>query len=147
MGAIAFSSPAWKIAARDRLLSRLGIDTPEVQDVVVNNSRFLILPNVRVPNLASKLLALATERIVKDWTDYYCLTPQIAETFVQPSLYNGTCYKAANWVDIGFTKGFRKSGAIHRNSQEAKQILLYGLNRYMRRTLVAAITSPRALSR
>jgi hypothetical protein len=136
LGAVAFSSPAWRIEARDRLLRRLGINAADLRDKVINNSRFLILPNVRVPNLASRVLALTTTRIVKDWTDYYCLVPQVAETFIQPSLYNGTCYKAANWVEVGATKGFMKSGGVHRNSQEPKHVLLYGLNRRMRRNLL-----------
>lgn len=143
LGALAFSSPAWRMNARDRLLSLLGIEETEVSDLVVNNSRFLILPNVRVPNLASTVLSLATVQVVADWKTYYSLTPRVAETFVQPSLYNGTCYKAANWIEIGLSRGYKKQGSTHFNSQEPKKILLYGLNRRTRRDLLRMATNVR----
>ena len=133
LGAIGFSSPAWRLQPRDSLLARLGVDNP--LDYTINNSRFLVLPNVKVKNLASYLLALATRQIVKDWTWYYSLTPLFAETFVQPSLFDGTCYKAANWIEIGTTKGYAKRGMFYRNSQEPKKIFIYGLNRRLRRQI------------
>jgi len=133
LGAIGFSSPAWRLQPRDRLLARLGVNNP--LDTTINNFRFLILPNVKVKNLASYLLALATRQVVKDWTWYYALTPLFAETFVQPSRFDGTCYKAANWVEIGTTKGYAKKGMVYRNSQEPKKIFLYGLNRKLRRQI------------
>jgi hypothetical protein len=139
LGALAFSSPAWRLAARDSVLNLLGIDAAKINDYVINNSRLLLLPNVKVGNLASKILSLATNKVVKDWTEYYSLTPLLAETFVQPSLYKGTCYKAANWIEIGLTKGYAKKGSAHHNGQEPKQIFLYGLNRHIRRKLLKAV--------
>lgn len=133
LGAIAFSSSTWHVSARDSILRSLGI--AHIRDSVINNSRFLILPNVQIPNLASHLLATSTRQIVKDWASYYSITPLIAETFVQPSLYSGTCYKAANWIEVGETKGYAKRGASFRNSQEPKRIFLYGLNKQIRREL------------
>ncbi|MGI8554668.1 MAG: Druantia anti-phage system protein DruA, partial [Dehalococcoidia bacterium] len=68
--------------ARDSLLQRLGLSKTDVGDLVINNSRFLILPHVHVPNLASTLLSLATRRVVIDWKDYYSIEPVMVETFV-----------------------------------------------------------------
>ncbi len=130
LGAIAFSSPAWRLDSRDIFLKKLGITN--IRDETINNTRFLILPNVKVPNLASHVLSLATRKVLTDWTWYYSITPLIAETFVQPSLFDGACYKAANWIEIGNTKGFAKKGSSYHNSQEPKMIFLYGLTRQLR---------------
>lgn len=137
LGAICFSSASWHLSQRDILLADLGITQP--RDYVINNSRFLILPNVKVKNLASYILALATKQVSIDWSWYYSITPLIAETFVQPSLYDGTCYRAANWVEIGTTKGYAKRGSSYCNSQEPKLIFLYGLNRRVRRQLIEMV--------
>ncbi len=133
LGAISFSSASWHLIQRDILLGNLGISQP--RDYVINNSRFLILPNVKVKNLASCILSLATKQVTEDWSSYYSITPLIAETFVQPSLYDGTCYRAANWINIGTTKGYAKRGAYYHNSQEPKLIFLYGLTKNIRRDL------------
>ncbi len=133
LGAIGFSSPALHLQPRDRLLAKIGIGNP--LDLVVNNSRFLLLPHVQIRNLASHVLALATKQIVVDWSQYYSVTPLVAETFVQPSLFEGTVYRAANWLEIGRTKGYAKKGNSYTNSQEPKKIFLYGLNPRIRREL------------
>lgn len=140
IGAVSFSSPAWQLTARDELLGELGFDQKDIRHQVINNSRFLILPHVKVENLASRVLAAATDKIVNDWIDYYAIRPEIAETFVQPSRYEGTCYKAANWLEVGTTKGYAKKGRAHHNSQEPKRIYLYGLNRKIRRELAKLIS-------
>jgi hypothetical protein len=134
VGAIAFSSPAWKLSARDRLLGTF-MTQNEIHDYVINNCRFLILPSVKVPNLASSILSMATSQIVVDWNRYYSIIPKFVETFVESSRYRGTCYKAANWLEIGTTKGYSKKGMYHHNSQNHKQIFIYGLNHRMRRKL------------
>jgi len=133
LGAISFSSASWHLIQRDILLDSLGISHP--RDYVINNSRFLILPNVKVKNLASYILGLATKQVTEDWSSFYSITPLIAETFVQPSLFEGTCYRAANWINIGTTKGYAKRGASYHNSQEPKLIFLYGLTKTIRRDL------------
>lgn len=135
LGAIAFSSPALRLGPRDTILRQLDIDLSLVGELVITNSRFLILPNVKIKNLASFVLSLATNKVVEDWQKYYALTPLIVETFIQPSKFSGICYKAANWVEVGLTQGYAKKGYKYFNSQEPKQILLYGLNRQVRRKL------------
>lgn len=132
LGAIAYSSPAWSLGSRNQILQKMGFTRDDIMNKVINNSRFLILPTVKARNLASKILSLSTIKVVSDWSCYYSITPLVAETFVQPSRYFGTSYKAANWLEIGITKGYAKSGMSYHNSQEPKTIFLYGLTRELR---------------
>lgn len=127
VAAICFSSAAWNLKQRNVLLSELGIPPWEIRDLVINNSRFLLLVK-GCANMASRILALATSRIATDWFNYYSIRPRIIETFVEPRRFEGTCYKAANWLMIGTTRGFKKVGATHLNSQPPKLIFVYGLN-------------------
>ncbi len=75
----------------------------------VNNSRFLILPDVRVPNLAPRILSLNVKRLSLDWTKVLGHPVWLAETFVDPRHFKGACYKAAGWVSVGHTLGFRRT--------------------------------------
>jgi hypothetical protein len=143
IGAISFSSPAWKLGVRDKLLEKVGLTSPGCRDVVINNSRFCILPKVRVPHLASRVLAQATRQVAVDWFQFYSIKPLIAETFVEPNRFEGTCYRAANWNAIGVTNGYAKLGSAHHNSQEPKMVFLYGLTRAYRRRLAALIPVPK----
>jgi len=140
LGAISFSSPAWKLAVRDELLKRMGLKD-SIRDVVINNSRFCILPNVRVPHLASRVLAYATRQVAGDWFRFYSIEPLIAETFVEPQRFEGTCYRAANWNEIGRTNGYGKVGSSHHNSQQPKMIFVYGLTRGYRRKLAKIVSA------
>jgi hypothetical protein len=135
-GAIAFSSSAWKVEIRDKILTEMGMTADDARDCVINNSRFLILGTAEVRNFASQVLALSTRQVAHDWAEFYGVKPAIVETFVLPSKFSGTCYKAANWVEIGLTKGYAKRGTYHVNSQEPKRIFLYGLNRKIRKKLL-----------
>ena len=135
LGAISFSSPAWMIKSRDRALENLGMTRDQIPDYVINNNRFLVLPHVRVPNLASRILSAAASRVTSDWASYYALTPAVAETFVEPGRFRGTSYRAANWVQVGTSRGYLKKGRSHENSQEPKLVFLYGLQRRYRRGL------------
>lgn len=137
VGAISFSSPAWNLASRDRILSQF-FTFSQIRDVVINNNRFLILPHVQVPNLASAVLSAASRRVVADWSSYYTITPLFVETFVDADRFRGTCYRAANWLEIGSTQGYAKKGSSHHNSQKPKHIFLYALSRTMRRKLLRA---------
>ena len=82
--------------------------------LVINNARFLILPWIRSKNLASKILSMATSRISDDWQQRYCYRPVMAETFVEIPRFSGTCYKAANWICLGKTKGRGKLDRQHK---------------------------------
>jgi len=131
IGAVALSEPAWAVEVRDTAISGLGI----AKSAVANNSRFLILPNVKVKNLASQILALLAREGVAEWKRYYSLELECLETFVDSTRFQGTSYKAANWLCVGQTKGFRKAGAQHFNSQTKKHVFLYPIYPSDRATL------------
>jgi hypothetical protein len=137
IAAISFSSPAWGLEKRNKILSELGLPPWELRDLVINNSRYLLLSRKGTANLASRILAFATSRIAEDWQKYYGVRPHVVETFVEPTRFEGTCYKAANWILVGRTRGFRKKGNAHVNSQLPKLLFLYGLNSRVRRQLFA----------
>lgn len=105
VGALSFSSAAWRLASRDQWIGWSDAVRAERLGLVVNNSRFLILPQVRVPNLASRVLGLACQRIADDWEALYAVRPVLLETFVDPEEYRGTSYRAANWIALGKTTG------------------------------------------
>lgn len=105
LGALSFSSAAWRLAARDRWIGWSDETRAQRLGLVVNNSRFLILPQVRVANLASQVLGLARRSIANDWQTLYAARPVLLETFVDPAAYRGTCYRAANWQLVGRTTG------------------------------------------
>ena len=137
VAAISFSSAAWNLEDRDIVLAEIGVPPWDMRDLVINNSRYLLLCKKGTPNMASRILAFATSRIADDWHRYYAVRPQVVETFVEPSRFEGTCYKAANWVFVGRTRGFRKTGSSHRNSQLPKLVFLYGLSSGVRNRLCA----------
>jgi hypothetical protein len=96
---------------------------------VVTNTRFLILPGMpRVKNLASQVLAKNVRRLSDDWARYHGHHVVLAETFVDISRFKGTCYKAANWIDIGLTKGFARSNKKYIEHGERKKVLVYPLH-------------------
>jgi hypothetical protein len=100
-----FGSAAWKTAPRDNFIGRNVKVRERNINFLTNNSRFLILPWVRIPHLASHILGLITRRIQKDWMERYAHPIHMVETFVEIPRFKGTCYKAANWVQVGETKG------------------------------------------
>ena len=97
--------------------------------LVVNNSRFLILPSIEVPHLASHLLAKIARRLPHDWQRIYNYKPVLMETFVQKDKFKGTCYRAANWICLGDTKGRGKFDTKHQNSAPIKSIWVYPLTK------------------
>ena len=106
---LSFSAAAWKCTARDQWVGwdfRLQYGRLKL---VVNNSRFLILPDWHVPNLGSRILALCQKRLCKDWEQTFGHPVVLLETFVDPQRFRGTVYKADNWVYVGDTKGFRRT--------------------------------------
>ena len=84
LGAISFSDCAWNVHARNDLITKLGFDERRIRDVVICNNRFLILPSVRVKNLASRVLAESLRQVSVDWEKRFHCVPVLAETFVDP---------------------------------------------------------------
>ncbi|MCP4243628.1 MAG: DUF4338 domain-containing protein [bacterium] len=104
---------------------------------VVYQPRFLILPWIRVPHLASHLLGTMTRRLSADWEAVYAHPVYLAETFVDPELYRGTCYRAANWTLVGTTTGRGKDSTSHKPNRSLKQVYVYPLAKGFRKRLCA----------
>lgn len=123
-----WTSAAWKMAARDRWIGwtprQRALNLPHV----VNNSRFLILPWVQVPHLASAILARAARHLPDDWEAAYGTQPLLLETLVDAQRFAGTCYRAANWQCVGHTRGRGRMDRQHaRHGVAPKRLFLYPL--------------------
>ena len=131
LGCLLFGSAAWKCATRDEFI---GWDAPTRRanlHLVTNNMRFLILPWVRVPHLASHILGRVARRISSDWMEKYGHPIYLLETFVERDCFRGICYQAANWIYVGQTKGRSRNG--HPDLKvPIKDIYLYPLTKRFR---------------
>lgn len=128
VGCIQFSSPAWRMVARDGWIGWNDCTRQRNLQRVVNNSRFLILPWVRVKNLASVVLSLVARRVCADWPRRYGVEVLLIETLVDTSRYRGHCYLAANWIRLGETSGRGRMDREHRRHGAApKTVLVYPL--------------------
>jgi hypothetical protein len=105
LGAMQFSSPAWRMAVREGWIGWDDVARRANLQRVINQSRFLILPWVHIANLASVVLSRALKRVNGDWQARYGLEPLLVETLVDESRYRGHCYRAANWIRLGETRG------------------------------------------
>lgn len=105
LGCLLFSAATWHLKDRDQWIGWTRKDREKRLNFVVNNKRFLVLPWIDVPNLASHALSLALGRLREDWHQVHGYRPVLVETFVDDSQYSGTCYHAANWQCIGKTSG------------------------------------------
>jgi hypothetical protein len=139
LGALGFGAAAWKTAPRDRFIGW----TPQQQrarlHLVVNNARFLILPWVSVRYLASHVLARAARQLPGDWEARYAYRPVLLETFVERPRFAGTCYRAANWTNVGQTQGRGKLDRHKLYAKPIKDIYLYPLDRRFRQILTAPL--------
>ena len=122
-----FGAAAWKTLPRDNFIGWNHDQRQKRLHLIVNNARFLILPWVNSKNLASKLLAMVAKRIPEDWSRLYSYKPVLLETFVESHRFHGTCYKAANWIYVGQTKGRGKLDIHNSASLPKKDIFLYPL--------------------
>jgi len=134
---LGFGAAAWQAAPRDEYVGWTHSLRKRHLPLVVNNARFLILPWVQVKNLASKILAMAVKQLPNDWQNQYQITPVLMETFVETDRFAGTCYKAANWIHVGSTKGRGKLGPSGKQSVPIKDLLLYPLRKDFRRILTS----------
>lgn len=127
VGALAFSAAQWRLKKRDQYIGWSEAARRAHLHQVVGNSRFLILPHVQVPNLASRALSLSLARLGKDWTERYGSAPVLAETFVDPSRFAGTCYRAANWQHVGQTVARSTPYGNGKVAEGPKDIYVYPL--------------------
>jgi len=125
-----FGAAAWQCADRDRHIGWDAATRAEHLHLLTNNTRFLILPWVRVPHLASHVLSRVTRRLSADWQRKYGHPIYLLETFVQRDRFAGTCYQAANWLRVGQTKGRTRQDAPDGQHQQTalKDIYLYPLH-------------------
>ena len=125
---VQFSSAAWRMASRDAWIGWDDATRATQLPLVVNNSRFLILPWVRVRNLASTVLSRVARQLAADWTARYGATPVLLETLVDPARFDGASYRAANWIVVGDTTGGGRREQTRRREEWApKRVLLYPL--------------------
>jgi hypothetical protein len=147
VGCVQFSSPAWRLAARDRWIGWDDAQRARALQRIVNNSRFLVLPWVQVRNLASAVLACATRRLVADWQAAYAVRPLLLETLVDTTRFAGTCYRAANWHELGTTSGRGRMDRTHqRHAKAPKTVFVYPLAQDVRRRLQQADDGSRVRS-
>jgi hypothetical protein len=135
LACLLFTSAAWKMAPRDSYIGWDEAARSSGLTRIVNNSRFLILPWVRIPHLASHVLSLSAEAIARDWPVHYGAEPVLLETLVDRSRYAGTCYRAANWISVGVTQGRGRMDRSGTAQGERKEIFVYPLRRDWRRRL------------
>ena len=136
LACIGWGSAAWSVKSRESFVGWNKKTKENNLHLIANNTRFLILPWVSVKCLASKILALNTKRISDDWIKIYHHPLYLLETFVDQNRFKGTCYKAANWIKVGQTKGTAKRGHAHLAHGIIKDVLLYPLGKNFRQKLM-----------
>lgn len=128
LACLLWTSPAWKMQARDQWIGWSDQQRRQNLQAIVNNGRFLILPWVRVKGLASKILALSARQMPRDWETRYGCRPLLLETLVDAARFRGTCYRAANWIHVGQTTGRGRMDREHQaHAQAVKDIYVYPL--------------------
>jgi hypothetical protein len=135
LGCMLFGAPAWQVSSRDRFIGWSAEQRRRNLLLVTGNTRFLILPWVRVKCLASHLLGLTLRRLNTDWSSRYGHEVQLVETFVDRSRFIGTCYRAANWRLLGKTTGRTRQDRHRRIQVPRKDVYVYVLNRRFREVL------------
>jgi len=140
---LSFSASALKCAVRDRWIGWDFRHQYGRLKLVINNSRFLILPQWHVANLGSRVLSLCQRRLAGDWEATFGHPVVLLETFVDPQRFRGTVYRAANWVYVGNTKGFRRTRRGYTATpQSPKMVFLQPLQADARGLLSRAVLSP-----
>lgn len=135
LGGLAFSAAAWRVKARDQWIGWSEGTRRKNLDKVVCNSRFLILPQVKVPHLASHVLSLCVKKLPQDWVERYGVKPVLLESFVEASRFKGTSYRAANWQHVGSTTGRGRQDRERSYSVPIKDIYIFPLSKNAREIL------------
>ncbi|MCD6188234.1 MAG: DUF4338 domain-containing protein [Desulfuromusa sp.] len=132
-----FGAAAWQVADRDRYINWDESTRKRNLSRIANNMRFLILPWVRIPHLASHLLAVTRHRLSRDWQEKYGHPILLVETFVEQNRFAGTCYKADNWQCVGKTRGRSRNHSNGDPMVPVKSVWLYPLCYRFRQKLTA----------
>jgi hypothetical protein len=135
LACLLFGSAAWKTTPRDTFIGWEPATRAANLTFMTNNTRFLILPWVRVPHLASHLLGRVMRRLQQDWIEKYGHPVYLVETFVERARFKGICYKAANWLHVGHTQGRSRQDRHNDLRVPVKDLYLYPLSRHFRQAL------------
>jgi hypothetical protein len=135
LACLAWSSAPRHLGSRDRYLGWSATARRRNLHLVAYNTRFLILPWIRVPHLASHILGRVVSRLSRDWERMYGHPIYFAETFIDPTRFRGTCYRAANWRSLGMTTGRGKASISKRPNRSFKEVLGYPLTPRFRELL------------
>ena len=135
---LGFGAAAWAVAPRDQFIGWTPEQRARHLHLVVNHARFLILPWIQCPNLASRILSQAGHQLPRDWRHRYGYAPVLLETFVQQDRFPGTCYRAANWTHVGHTQGRGKLDRHKRRALPIKHIFLYPLHKHFKNQLCSS---------
>ena len=135
LACVLFGSAAWSVQCRDNYIGWDAITRKHNLNLTTNNMRFLILPWVRVTNLASHILALICRRLSADWIEHYGHRLYSVETFVDKDRFAGACYKAANWIHVGQTKGRSRNDRYARLQVPIKDVYLLPLVKHFEQKL------------
>jgi hypothetical protein len=127
LSCLLWGSAAWKCAVRDQFIGWSVAQRERHLQQITNNTRFLILPWVKVRHLASHVLSRVLARLRTDWQSKYARALHLVETFVDTSRFSGACYRAANWIDLGQTTGRTRQDRWQRIQVPAKRVLVYPL--------------------
>lgn len=127
LAGLSFSAAAWRLTVRDEWIGWDDAARSQGLSKIVCNSRFLILPSVQVKHLASHILGLVLQRLPWDWQMRYGEEPVLVETFVDPRRWTGTCYRAANFIELGFTEGRGRQDRKNEFAAGQKKVLVYAL--------------------
>jgi hypothetical protein len=137
LAALGFGASAWHVKPRDQHIGWNPEQRVGNLHRIVNNARFLILPWVSCPGLASRILSALPKPLRTDWTWRYGYEPVLLESFVEVPRFSGACYRAANWIHLGATRG---RGKLEKNNQQVaplKEIWIYPLHPHFRHVLCA----------
>jgi hypothetical protein len=135
LACLLFGAAAWKTQGRDTFIGWTAAQRQAQLALVANNSRFLILPWVRVPHLASHILGRVARRIAADWQARYGHAVRLLETFVERDRFRGSCYRAANWICVGQTQGRTRQDRHSQIQAPVKDVWVYPLHASFRQAL------------
>lgn len=136
---LSFGPAAWRVALRDQFIGWSSQQRQERLPWVVNNNRFLVLPWVDVPHLASWVLSRCLRRLRRDWRQVYQQDLALAETFIQKDRFRGCCYQAANWTCLGESRGRGRNDRFHRERRPLKSIWVRALRPEFRQVLCSPV--------
>ena len=142
LGAVGWQSAVKDLGARDRLLGWNAAQRALWLGHVVTGVRFLLLPWVRTPNLASAMLSESLAVLQRDWLECYGTPVWLVESFIDPSRFDGASYRAANWAPIGWTRGFAKRQGRFVEHGQRKEVYIYVLAARMRRWVHGDVRQP-----